>query len=97
MVTADTICIYLEAAVKSWQIRDAKAKFSELIRAARSDGPQDINHRGKSVAVVLSRGAFDRLSHAGESLENFMHRSPLYDLDELVLESDISNTRDSVV
>ena len=79
--------------VKNWQIQDAKAKFSELIRAA-GNGPQHITHHGKPVAVVLSRDEFDRLSRAGQSLADFMQRSPLYDLDELTLPRDISNTRD---
>ena len=83
--------------MKRWQVQDAKAKFSELIRAAGSDGPQDITHHGKSVAVVLSRDAFDRLSLAGASLGDFMQRSPLYDLDELELGRDTSNTRDTVL
>lgn len=79
--------------MKRWQIQDAKAKFSELIRAA-GQAPQDITHHGKSVAMVLSRDEFDRLSQAGESLGAFMQRSPMYDLDELLLERDPSNTRD---
>lgn len=79
--------------MKRWQIQDAKAKFSELIRAA-GQGPQDITHHGKSVAVLLSRDEFDRLSQAGESLAAFMQRSPLFELDELTLERDSSNTRD---
>lgn len=79
--------------VKRWQIQDAKARFSELLRAAGS-GPQDITHHGKSVAVVLSREEFDRLSSAGESLGSFMQRSPLYDLDSLELIRDTSATRD---
>lgn len=82
--------------MKRWQIHDAKAKFSELIRAAGS-GPQDITHHGKSVAVVLSRDEFDRLSQAGESLGTFMQRSPLYDLDALELQRDASLTRDFVL
>ena len=79
--------------MKRWQIQDAKARFSELLRAA-GNGPQDITHHGKSVAVVLSRAQFDRLSAAGESLGAFMQRSPLYDLDTIEFERDDSNTRD---
>lgn len=79
--------------MKRWQIQDAKARFSELIRAVRS-GPQDITYHGESVAVVLSRAEFDRLSTAGESLAAFMQRSPLYDLDTLEFERDKSNPRD---
>ncbi|NML61189.1 type II toxin-antitoxin system prevent-host-death family antitoxin [Massilia sp. RP-1-19] len=72
--------------MKRWRIQDAKARFPELIHAAAVDGPQDITHHGKSVAVVLSRDAFDCLSQNSETLVAFMQRSPLYDLDELELD-----------
>jgi prevent-host-death family protein len=83
--------------MKCWQIQDAKARFSELIRAVGNDGPQNITHHGKSVAVVLSRDEFNRLSQAGESLVAFMQRSPLHDLDEIQFERDTSVTRDTVL
>lgn len=82
--------------MKRWQIQDAKARFSELIRAC-GNGPQDITHHGKSVAIVISREEFDRLSQAGESLAEFIRRSPLYELDELELERDKSHTRDTAL
>lgn len=76
----------------SWQIQEAKARISELIRQAQ-ERPQDITSHGKSVAVVVSRAEFDRLSQAEDSLVDFMRRSPLHGLDELDLERDKSLTR----
>ena len=50
---------------------------------------------GKSVAVVLARAAFERLSGQQASLLAFMQASPLAGLDdELVIEPDTSLTRD---
>ncbi|MGZ8289690.1 MAG: type II toxin-antitoxin system Phd/YefM family antitoxin [Telluria sp.] len=80
--------------MKTWQIQDAKARLSELIRSAANEGPQEITLHGKSVAVLISREAFDRLSGGGESLAAFMQRSPLYGLDEIDLERDQSLTRE---
>ena len=37
-----------------WQLQDAKARFSELVRAARERGPQTVTVRGESAVVVLS-------------------------------------------
>ena len=37
-----------------WQVQDAKARFSEVLARARSDGPQTITRHGREQAVVLS-------------------------------------------
>ena len=81
--------------MQTWQIQTAKARFSELVKQAAEDGPQEITLHGKPVAVVLSREAFERLSGGGApSLVEFMRRSPLHGLDELALERDRSPTRE---
>ena len=49
---------------------------------------------GKSVAVVISRETFDRLSQTQDSLVDFMRRSPLYGADDLVFERDPSPIRE---
>lgn len=80
--------------MQSWQMQTAKARFSDVVRSAKTDGPQDITIHGKSVAVVLSRELFDRLSGNSQSLLQFMQLSPLCRLDEVVLERDASVARD---
>lgn len=79
--------------MQSWQMQDAKARMSELVKRAQSQ-PQDITLHGKSVAVVISREAFDRLSQANVSLVDFMQCSPLYGADDIEFERDNSLTRD---
>ena len=79
--------------MQSWQMQEAKAHMSELVKRAQSQ-PQDITLHGKSVAVVISREAFDRLSQAQDSLVGFMRRSPLYGADEIDFERDPSLTRE---
>lgn len=78
----------------SWQMQEAKARLSEVVKLAESEGPQDITVHGRSVAVVVSRATFERLSGSGQSLVEFMCRSPLYGLEELDFERDRSVTRD---
>ena len=78
------------------QMQDAKARLSEVVKRAEQDGPQDITVHGKSVAVVLSRAAFERMSSQQASLLAFMQASPMAGLDdELVFERDPSLTRDA--
>lgn len=80
--------------MQTWQMQDAKASMSELVRCAQNE-PQDITMHGKSVAVVISRTTFDRLlepRHA--SLADFMQRSPLFDADGVAFERDTSPTRE---
>jgi prevent-host-death family protein len=76
-------------------MQEAKARLSELVKCAEVEGPQDITLHGKSVAVVMSRAAFQRMSGQQASLLDFMQASPLAGLDdELVIERDTSLTRD---
>lgn len=39
----------------TWQLQTAKAKLSELLRAAREEGPQIITVRGKEEYVVMRK------------------------------------------
>jgi len=79
--------------MRTWQMQDAKARMSELVKRAQSQ-PQDITLHGKSVAVVISRETFDRLSQAQDSLVDFMRRSPLYDSEDILFDRDRSLTRE---
>ncbi|MFY9780184.1 MAG: type II toxin-antitoxin system Phd/YefM family antitoxin [Candidatus Baltobacteraceae bacterium] len=38
----------------TWQVQDAKTRFSELIERARTEGPQTITRHGRERAVLLS-------------------------------------------
>lgn len=79
--------------MQRWQMQEAKARISELVRRAQTE-PQDITVHGKSVAVVVSRATFDRLSQAQDSLVDFMRRSPLHDAEDIDFERDRSLTRE---
>lgn len=81
--------------MNTWQMQDAKARLSELVKLAEVAGPQDITLHGRSVAVVLSRAAYQRLSGQQASLVDFMQSSPLAGLeDDLTFERSESLTRD---
>ena len=42
------------AGLVRWDQQQAKAKFSEVVRRARSEGPQLVTTRGAKVVVVIS-------------------------------------------
>jgi prevent-host-death family protein len=75
-------------------MQTAKARFSELVKHAAQEGPQDITVHGRSVAVVVSRELFDRLSGNEQSLVEFMRASPLAGQDEIDFERNRSLPRE---
>lgn len=80
--------------MRSWQIQEAKAHLSELVRQTELGGPQSITWHGREVAVVLSKVDYERLTGVGQSLVDFMRRSPLFAADDVDLVRDESLTRD---
>jgi prevent-host-death family protein len=80
--------------MQTWQLQTAKARFSELVKQATEGSPQEITVHGRSVAVVMSRELFDRLSGTQASLVEFMRQSPLHGLDDIVFERDRSPPRE---
>ena len=44
--------------MENWTVAAAKAKFSELLETARSQGPQTITRNGREAAVIVSPEAF---------------------------------------
>jgi len=63
-----------------WQLQTAKARFSELFRRARSEGPQWITRQGKEAVVMLPAEEFERLKarrKQPQSLVKFFAESPL--------------------
>lgn len=83
--------------MKTWQLQEAKARLSEVIKQASTEGPQTITMRGEPTAVVISKDEYERLKRPRGSFVEFMRRSPLYGVDldlmreqTLTRESDIS-------
>lgn len=52
------------AAPNAWQIQEAKARFSELLRASLEDGPQTVTKRGVPLAVLVSIEQWNALRRA---------------------------------
>ena len=66
-----------------WLLQDAKARFSELVRKVRSEGPQHVTVHGRDEVVVIAAEEFRRLkgSAPGQALIEAMQASPYRDID----------------
>jgi prevent-host-death family protein len=66
-----------------WLLQDAKARFSELVRRVRSEGPQRVTVHGRDEVVVISAEEFRRLKGdpTGAALIAAMQASPHRDID----------------
>jgi antitoxin Phd len=59
--------------MQSWPIQDAKARFSELLEACITRGPQLVTKRGTEAAVIVTVAEWRRLqSAARESLKDLL-------------------------
>jgi prevent-host-death family protein len=57
--------------VMSWQLQEAKQKFSELVRRTLEEGPQVVTRHGEEVVVVVPVEEFRRMSNDGEKKMDF--------------------------
>lgn len=48
----------------TWQVQDAKARFSELLETALKNGPQVVTRRGAEAAVLVPIAEWRRLQQA---------------------------------
>jgi antitoxin Phd len=63
--------------MKTWQLQDAKARLSEVVKKAEKEGPQGITVHGHLTAVVISSKDYARLKNPRGSFISFMRQSPL--------------------
>ena len=59
-----------------WPIQDAKQRFSEMIRAVTSKGPQVITRHGEDVAVVVEISEYRRLTRPAVDLAGILLGGP---------------------
>jgi len=50
--------------MRSWQVQEAKARFSEFLEASLKDGPQIVTRRGVEAAVLLPVEEWRRLQRS---------------------------------
>jgi antitoxin Phd len=74
----------------TWQLQEAKARFSEVVERALEGEPQHVTRRGEEAVVVLSHQEYRRLSQAQTTLLEALSGAPR---GELVLGRDQSSVR----
>lgn len=80
----------------TWQLQTAKARFSEVFRRARSEGPQYVTKAGKEAVVIVPAEQFNELvakTRQPKSLVDFFRNSPLHGM-HLDLKRDPDKGRD---
>lgn len=64
----------------TWQLQAAKARFSEVFRRARTEGPQWVTRQEREAVVIIPAEEFERLTRRvrqPSSLVQFFAESPL--------------------
>ena len=67
----------MAAAVREWQVKDARASFSELVDKALREGPQIVTRNGKPAVVVVAAEEWNRRNRRRGDLVDFFAASPL--------------------
>jgi antitoxin Phd len=67
--------------MSSWQLQDAKARFSEFLNAALEKGPQIVTRRGIEAAVLVPIDEWRRLQRAARPglKEILLETAPAFD------------------
>ena len=65
-----------------WALQDAKARFSEVVRKARTEGPQRITVHGREEVVIVSVEEHRRVKgqRTGQALVDLLQESPLREI-----------------
>ncbi len=61
----------------TWQLQEAKNRFSEVVEEALSKGPQIVTKRGEEAVVVVSIKEYKKITKPTLNLVEFFRKSPL--------------------
>lgn len=70
----------------TWQVQEAKQRFSALVQQAMEEGPQIVTRHGEAVVVVLAIKEYERLQHPKADFVDFLLEGP--DFEQLDLTRD---------
>lgn len=73
----------------SWQLQEAKQKFSELVRCAVAEGPQVVTRHGEEVVVVIAAAEFRRLTRCTPDFREFLLEAPDLSVLDLTRQRDL--------
>lgn len=61
----------------TWQLQEAKSKFSQLVEDAMHKEPQIVTKHGDKAVVVLSFEEYTKMTKPKKDLVKFLRESPL--------------------
>jgi prevent-host-death family protein len=82
--------------MNEWQMQETKARLSEVFERTENEDPQNITLHGQTVAPVISPTLSEPLKGNQQSLVEFIRKSPMYGLDDLILERNASLSREAL-
>lgn len=82
------------AALDRWKLEDAKARFSEVVRLAGTDGPQLVTVRGKEAAVILAPEEYRQLLPKAKNRDSLASFLQTLDLKQLKIERELDTGRE---
>jgi len=65
----------------TWQLQEAKAKFSEVINEAIQHGPQIITKHGVETALLISVDDYKKVNKKDLKISQFFQNSPIANID----------------
>lgn len=74
----------------TWQLQDAKSKFSQLVDNAMSHKPQFVTKHGSQAVVILSFEDYTKFVKPKDDLVSFFRQSPLAEVElEITRDQDL--------
>jgi prevent-host-death family protein len=62
--------------MRTWQLQEAKSRFSELVQKALDEGPQAVTRRGEEVVIVVPAAEYNRLTGRIPDFKEFLMSAP---------------------
>jgi antitoxin Phd len=63
--------------MRTWQLQEARSRFSELVSEALTQGPQRVTRHGKSAVVVVSEERWNEVTQKIPSFGRMLAECPL--------------------
>ena len=62
--------------MQTWQLQDAKSRFSEVVELSLTEGPQLVTRRGEEAVVIVAASVYRQLSGETPQLMQALLHAP---------------------
>jgi prevent-host-death family protein len=60
----------------TWQLQEAKQRFSEVVRRALEQGPQVVTRHGEAAVVIVAAEEYEALKGGNADFKEFLRKAP---------------------